>query len=194
MEDSLITVKEVAEYLKLKEQTVYLLARQNKIPSLKVGGSLRFKKSQIEGWLLAEPHRSSAKNGPGKVLIVQDEKVVRDSLQGVVQLHGIPAVAVPDGPRALAAVNRESFRMVFLDLNLPRMDGVETLRELRKLDRKLVFVVVTDLAGENPLFQSAVESAPVSVVPRKFTSEQIGDVLELHFEDLTRSQATATQA
>lgn len=194
MEDSLITVKEVAEYLKLKEQTVYLLARQNKIPSLKVGGSLRFKKSQIEGWLLAEPHRSSAKNGPGKVLIVQDEKAVRDSLQGVVQLHGIPAVAVPDGPRALAAVNRESFRMVFLDLNLPRMDGVETLRELRKLDRKLVFVVVTDLAGENPLFQSAVESAPVSVVPRKFTSEQIGDVLELHFEDLTRSQATATQA
>ena len=194
MEDSLITVKEVAEYLKLKEQTVYLLARQNKIPSLKVGGSLRFKKSQIDGWLLSEPDRSSAKNGPGKVLIVEDEKAVRDSLRGVVQLHGIPAVAVADGPRALDAVSRESFRMVFLDLNLPRMDGVETLRELRKLDRKLVFVVVTDLAGENPLFQSAVESAPVSVVPRKFTSEQIGDVLELHFEDLTRSQATATQA
>jgi len=37
MEESLITVKEVADYLKLKEQTVYLLARQNKIPSLKVG-------------------------------------------------------------------------------------------------------------------------------------------------------------
>ncbi|PYV38194.1 MAG: hypothetical protein DMG06_26265 [Acidobacteria bacterium] len=34
MDDSLITVKEVADYLKLKEQTVYLLARQNKIPSL----------------------------------------------------------------------------------------------------------------------------------------------------------------
>ena len=33
MEESLITVKEVADYLKLKEQTVYLLARQNKIPS-----------------------------------------------------------------------------------------------------------------------------------------------------------------
>ena len=194
MEDSLITVKEIAEYLKLKEQTVYLLARQNKIPSLKVGGSLRFKKSQIDDWLLSEPNKSSAQNGPGKVLIVEDEQAVRDTLQGIVQLHGIPAVAVPDGLRALDAARRESFRMVFLDLNLPRMDSVETLRELRKLDRKLVFVVVTDLAGENPLFQSAVESAPVSVVPRKFTSEQIGNVLELHFDDLIRSSPTAPRA
>ena len=194
MEDSLITVKEIAEYLKLKEQTVYLLARQNKIPSLKVGGSLRFKKSQIDDWLLSEPNKSSAQNGPGKVLIVEDEKAVRDTLQGIVQLHGIPAVAVPDGHRALDAARRESFRMVFLDLNRPRMDSVETLRELRKLDRKLVFVVVTDLASENPLFQSAVESAPVSVVPRKFTSEQIGDVLELHFDDLIRSSPTAPRA
>ena len=194
MEDSLITVKEVAEYLKLKEQTVYLLARQKKIPSLKVGGSLRFKKSQIDGWLLAGPNKSTSKNGPGKVLIVEDEKAVRDSLQGIVQLHGISAVAVPDGPRALDAARRESFRVVFLDLDLPRMDGVETLRELRKLDRKLVFVVVTDLAGENPLFRSAVESAPVSVVPKKFTSDQIGDVLELHFDDLVRSNPTSPQA
>jgi hypothetical protein len=71
---------------------------------------------------------------------------------------------------------------------------VETLRELRRLNRKLVFVVVTDLAGENPLFQSAVESAPVSVVPKRFTSEQIGDVLELHFDDLIRSNPTSPQA
>ena len=194
MEDSLITVKEVAEYLKLKEQTVYLLARQNKIPSLKVGGSLRFKKSQIDGWLLTEPNRSSSKNGPGKVLIVEDEKAVRESLRGIVQLHGMSAVAVPDGPGALDAARRESFGMVFLDLDLPGMDGVETLRELRRLDRKLVFVVVTDLAGENPFFQSAVESAPVSVVPKEFTSRQIGDILELHFDDLIRSNPTSPQA
>lgn len=192
MEDALITVKEVAEYLKLKEQTVYLLARQNKIPSLKVGGSLRFKKSQIDGWLLAEPNKSSSKNDLGRVLIVEYEEALRDSLEGIVQLHGIPTVAVPDGRRALDAARRESFRMVFLDLNLPGLDSVETLRELRKLDRKLVFVVVTDLAGENPLFQSAVESAPVSVLPKKFTSQQIGDILELHFDDLIRPNSTSS--
>ena len=191
MQDALITVKEVSEYLKLKEQTVYLLARKNKIPSLKVGGSLRFKKSQIDGWLLAEPNKSNSKNGPGKVLIVEDEKAVRDSLQGIVQLYGIPAVAVADGTQALDSASRESFRMVFLDLNLPQMDGVETLRELRKLDRNLVFVVLADLVGENPLFQHAIESAPVSVVPKKFTSKQIGDVLELYFDDLVHSEATS---
>ena len=73
------------------------------------------------------------------------------------------------------------------------MDSVETLRELRKLHRKLVFVVVTDLAGENPLFQSAVESAPVLVVPREFTAQQIGDILELHFDDLIHLNPTSPQ-
>ena len=73
MNDSLITVKEVADYLKLKEQTVYLLARQNKIPSLKVGGSLRFKKSQIDAWLASSPKTSSPDPLRQKVLIVDDK-------------------------------------------------------------------------------------------------------------------------
>ncbi len=192
MEDSLITVKEVAEYLKLKEQTVYLLARQNKIPSLKVGGSLRFKKSQIDGWLLEEPKKKSSENGRRKVLIVDDEETVRDVLQRIVELHGIPAVAVAGGSQAVDVAKRESFRVVFLDLNMPQMNGVETLRALRTLDRELVFVVVTAVAGEDALFRSAIELAPVSVVPKPFTPRQIGDVLELYFHNVVRPEATST--
>ena len=80
MEDSLITVKEVADYLKLKEQTVYLLARQNKIPSLKVGGSLRFKKSQIDTWLATTP-KTGTQETRQRVLIVDDEEMVREALK-----------------------------------------------------------------------------------------------------------------
>lgn len=57
MKDCLLTVKKVAGYLKLKEQTVYVFARQSKIPSFKVDGSLRFKKSQIDTPLTAEPDK-----------------------------------------------------------------------------------------------------------------------------------------
>ena len=188
MEDSLITVKEVADYLKLKEQTVYLLARQNKIPSLKVGGSLRFKKSQIDAWLLAEPKKRSTEDGRGKVLIVNDEKTARDTLQRLVERHGIPSVAVPGGAQAVDAARREVFRMVFLDLNMPQMNGVETLRALRTLDRELVFVVVTGVTGEGDLFRSAIKLAPVSVVPKPFTPRQIGDVLELFFDNVIRPE------
>src|SRR5256886_16029004 len=107
MDDSLITVKEVADYLKLKEQTVYLLARQNKIPSLKVGGSLRFKKSQIDSWLSSRPESIKQDATRQKVLIVDDEVGVRGALQKMVELHGISAVLAQGGAEAIEKARQE---------------------------------------------------------------------------------------
>lgn len=183
MDESLITVKEVADYLKLKEQTVYLLARQNKIPSLKVGGSLRFKKSQIDAWLAAAP-KSGSQEARQRILIVDDEAMVRDTLKRMIEAHDLQAAAVSGGELAMEAVRQESFRMVFLDLNMPGMNGVETLKSLKELDKDLVFVVVTGLTGEDDLFRSILDYAPVSVIPKPFTIQQIGDVLSLYFEDV----------
>lgn len=183
MEDSLITVKEVADYLKLKEQTVYLLARQNKIPSLKVGGSLRFKKSQIDAWLATTP-KTGTHETRQRVLIVDDEEMVREALKRMVEVHDIQTVAVSSGAQALKAAQEESFRMVFLDLNMPGMNGVETLKALKEIDKDLVVVVVTGLTGEDDLFRSVLDYAPVSVIPKPFTMQQIGGVLSLYFEDV----------
>lgn len=183
MNESLITVKEVADYLKLKEQTVYLFARQNKIPSLKVGGSLRFKRSQIDAWLAATP-RTGSQGSRQPVLIVDDEEIVREALRRMVVAHDIQAVAVAGGVQAVKAAQEESFRMVFLDLNMPGMNGVETLKALKEIDKDLVFVVVTGLTGEDDLFRSVLDYAPVSVIPKPFTLQQIGGVLSLYFEDV----------
>lgn len=182
MEDSLITVKEVADYLKLKEQTVYLLARQNKIPSLKVGGSLRFKKSQIEAWLLSSPHTAKPETTKTKVLIVDDEEVVRNTLKRMVELHGIPAQTAENGMQAIDLMRKEKYRMVFLDLSMPGMNGVETLQALKELNQDLVFVVVTALDGDDDLFRRVLEYAPVSVIPKPFTVQQIGDALDPYFD------------
>ncbi len=51
MTDEILTLKEVAEYLKLAEKTAYRLAAEGKLPGFKVGGSWRFKKTDIESWI-----------------------------------------------------------------------------------------------------------------------------------------------
>lgn len=51
MTDDILTIKEVAAYLKLKEKTAYRLAAEGKIPGFKVGGSWRFKRSEVEKWI-----------------------------------------------------------------------------------------------------------------------------------------------
>ena len=50
MQDDILTVKEVAEYLKLTEKTTYKLAAEGKIPGFKVGGSWRFRRDELSSW------------------------------------------------------------------------------------------------------------------------------------------------
>lgn len=51
MTDQILTLKEVAAYLKLAEKTAYKLAAEGKLPGFKVGGSWRFKESDIQAWI-----------------------------------------------------------------------------------------------------------------------------------------------
>lgn len=51
MEDEILTIKEVAAYLKLTEKTAYRLAAEKVIPGFKVGGSWRFDRKDIEKWI-----------------------------------------------------------------------------------------------------------------------------------------------
>lgn len=48
MNDEILTLKEIAEYLKLAEKTAYRLVQKDKLPDFKFGGSWRFKREDIE--------------------------------------------------------------------------------------------------------------------------------------------------
>lgn len=54
MTDQILTIKDVAIYLKLAEKTAYKLAAEGKLPGFKVGGSWRFKQADIESWIEAK--------------------------------------------------------------------------------------------------------------------------------------------
>ena len=56
MPDDVLTLKEVAEYLKVNERTIYRMVADRKIPGFKVGGSWRFKLTEIEAWIKAKSH------------------------------------------------------------------------------------------------------------------------------------------
>lgn len=51
MEDEILTLEEIADYLKLAKKTAYRLAAEGKLPGFKIGGSWRFKRADIEQWI-----------------------------------------------------------------------------------------------------------------------------------------------
>ena len=54
MNDEILTIQEIANFLKIKEKTAYDLAAKGKLPGFKVGGSWRFRRSDIETWIDAK--------------------------------------------------------------------------------------------------------------------------------------------
>jgi excisionase family DNA binding protein len=59
MTDQILTIQEVAEYLKLAEKTAYRLTAEGKLPGFKVGGSWRFKREDLEAWIEQRKQRDN---------------------------------------------------------------------------------------------------------------------------------------
>jgi DNA-binding response OmpR family regulator len=68
-----------------------------------------------------------------KVLIVEDDPVIRDALKELLQHWGLVTEACGEGLEALTLLEAGSFDLVLLDLNLPGLDGLEVCRKLRHL-------------------------------------------------------------
>ena len=62
IESEILTIREVAEYLKVTERTIYRLAGAKKIPAFKVGGTWRFSRADIDQWIRQQSTGSDARN------------------------------------------------------------------------------------------------------------------------------------
>ena len=51
IEGGILTIEEIAEYLKVTERTIYRLAAAKQVPAFKIGGSWRFSRQDIDGWI-----------------------------------------------------------------------------------------------------------------------------------------------
>jgi len=60
IEGGILTIKEIAEYLKVTERTIYRLAAAKQMPAFKIGGSWRFSRQDIDGWIKQQSQQPSA--------------------------------------------------------------------------------------------------------------------------------------
>jgi two-component system NtrC family response regulator len=78
-----------------------------------------------------------------KILIAEDEKTQRDLLEGFLKKEGFYVEAVANGREALQRLEGNFFDMALMDYKMPELDGLQTLREIRKLYPDLPVVMMT---------------------------------------------------
>ncbi|QXP92201.1 helix-turn-helix domain-containing protein [Methylococcus capsulatus] len=62
-ESEILTIKQVADYLKVTERTIYRLAAAKKIPAFKVGGTWRFSRQEIDQWIKRQTNDDTSEDG-----------------------------------------------------------------------------------------------------------------------------------
>ena len=170
---SLMTTKEAAEYLKLNYMTVYKLAQRGRIPASKIGGNWRFKRDILDDWLAKQ-----ATVVEGNVLVVDDDPGVRELLNDVITGHGYRVLAVESGEDALKEVEKKRFDLIFLDLVLPGISGVEVLSAIMAKDKKAVVVIITGY-GDDPIAMEAMSLGPLFLIRKPFRIDDIIEVLDI---------------
>jgi len=79
----------------------------------------------------------------GKILVIDDEESLRSTLSRILVREGFQVTTAADGFEALRRFSSLSFDLVILDLRLPDMDGIQVLREIRKINQQLPVILLT---------------------------------------------------
>ncbi len=98
-----------------------------------------------------EPYSSGQK---GRILIVDDELVVRDSLEKWFDSEGYETGSACGGREALLAVQQKQYDLALLDIKMPGMDGMELQKKLRDADPELTVIIMTGYASVETAVQA----------------------------------------
>jgi two-component system chemotaxis response regulator CheY len=118
---------------------------------------------------------------PLDVLIVDDSAAIRKILQRVLTQTNLPlgkVIEAGDGQEALAIVRQDKVDLILSDINMPNMDGLQLLGELKSNDQwKNVPVLVISTEGSQAKVMEAVQLGARGFVRKPFTAEQIKEKL-----------------
>jgi len=78
-----------------------------------------------------------------KILVVDDDKEICDILTEMLTEEGYQTFSALSGRLALDTVEKKKPELVLLDIKMPKMDGIEVLKRIKKIDKEVVVVMIT---------------------------------------------------
>ena len=115
--------------------------------------------------------------GLTKILVVDDEEEIRSLLAAVLEGKGFEVVAAEDGAAALEQVPREQPAVVLMDLTMPRMNGMDALPEIKRLDPEIPVIICT-AHTDLPTAVRAMKLGAYDYITKPFDMELLGLTLQ----------------
>jgi two-component system nitrogen regulation response regulator NtrX len=107
-----------------------------------------------------------------RILVIDDEAAIRDSLRMTLEYEGYEFVGAATGQEGLALAEREGPDLVLLDVKMPGMDGLEVLERLRSMNESLPVVVISG-HGTISTAVEATKKGAFDFIEKPFASERV---------------------
>ncbi len=111
-----------------------------------------------------------------KILVVDDEEIVRESLSSWFEEDGYKVDSAKDAVEALNKLNETRWDIYFLDIKMPGMDGMELHRRIREIDKEAVVIMITAYAAVDTAVQALKEGA-FDYITKPFDPENLGHLV-----------------
>ena len=123
------------------------------------------------------PYASLPDEHTPAALVVDDDQSTAGVIARAVESWGWKSVVAASGQAALEEAKCLEFDLILLDLVMPGMNGVDTFREIRKIDSRVQVVIVTAYP-DSDLMSEALEVGPFAVIKKPFRLDEAGIVLQ----------------
>jgi DNA-binding NtrC family response regulator len=129
---------------------------------------------------------------PPKILLVDDEDRFRTTLRKMLSAHGLDVTDLDNGPAALAALASQPCDVVVLDLRMPGMDGVHTLKAMKALQPNLEVIILTGHASLDDAME-IMQLGGTEYLLKPCSVEELLDKIELAWERKRTRDAHGSQ-
>lgn len=106
------------------------------------------------------------------ILVVDDNKDFADVFCSILRSNNYGAQSCYSGPQTIEKMKKETFDIVFLDIRMPEMDGVQTLKEVMKIQPETTVIMMTGYSVDE-LVHRALEEKASDIIYKPFEIDKV---------------------
>ncbi|MBL7197927.1 MAG: response regulator [Candidatus Omnitrophica bacterium] len=123
-----------------------------------------------------------------KLLLVDDEKGITDSLKDFFMHRGFTVYTADNGEKAIESVKKNKPDIVFLDIRMRGMSGLDTLEKIKKIDNKIKVIMLTILE-EKKIIDKAMSLGADEYITKPFRIDYLEEVVIKKIQELTKGES-----